>query len=80
MARKQDGWKNLAYMDRKKERYLVALRAGIKGTGLLEEIRIPREQWADAGDNQVATSVIKGRRKYVVVWNASVAETNKKEI
>ena len=72
-------WENLAYMDRKKERYLVALRAGIKGTGLLEEIRIPREEWVDAGDNQVATSVIKGRRKYVVVWNASIAETNKKE-
>jgi transposase len=72
-------WKNLAYMDRKKERYLVALRAGIKGTGLLEEIRIPREEWVNAGDKQVAASVIKGRRKYVVVWNASVAETNKKE-
>ncbi len=72
-------WENLDYMDRKKERYLVALRAGIKGTGLLEEIRIPREEWVNAGDKQVATSVIKGRRKYVVVWNASVAETNKKE-
>lgn len=72
-------WENLAYMDRKKERYLVALRAGIKGTGLLEEIRIPREEWVNAGDEQVAASVIKGRRKYVVVWNASVAETNKKE-
>ncbi len=72
-------WENLAYMDRKKERYLVALRAGIKGTGLLEEIRIPREEWVDAGDKQVAASVIEGRRKYVVVWNASVAETNKKE-
>jgi transposase len=72
-------WENLAYMDRKKERYLVALRAGIKGTGLLEEIRIPREEWVYAGDKQVAASVIKGRRKYVVVWNASVAETNKKE-
>jgi|GEM_PF-3007518 len=72
-------WENLTYMDRKKERYLVALRAGIKGTGLLEEIIIPREEWVDAGDNQVAASVIKGRRKYVVVWNVSVAETNKKE-
>jgi transposase len=72
-------WKNLAYMDRKKERYLVALRAGIKGTGLLEEIKIPKEDWVNAGDKQVAASVIKGRRKYVVVWNASVAETNKNE-
>ncbi len=72
-------WENLAYMDRKKERYLVALRAGIKGTGLLEEIRIPREERVNAGDKQVAASVIKGKRKYVVVWNASVAETNKKE-
>lgn len=72
-------WENLDYMDRKKERYLVALRAGIKGTGLLEEIGIPKEEWVYVGDKQVAASVIKGRRKYVVVWNASVAETNKKE-
>ncbi len=51
-------WENLAYMDRKKERYLVALRAGIKGTGLLEEIRIPKEDWVNTGDKQVAASVI----------------------
>ncbi len=72
-------WENLDYMDRKKERYLVALRAGIKGTGLLEEIRIPREEWVNGGEKQIAASIIKGRRKYVVAWNASVAETNKKE-
>ncbi|MDP2846324.1 MAG: IS1634 family transposase [Candidatus Methanoperedens sp.] len=72
-------WENLKYMDRKKERYLVALRAGIKGTKLLEEIKTPMDEWIDVGDNQVATSVIRGRRKYVVVWNASVARTNKKE-
>lgn len=72
-------WENLDYMDRKKERYLVALRAGIKGTGLLEEIRIPKEEWVNIGDKQAAASVIKGRRKYVVAWNDSVAETNKKE-
>jgi transposase len=72
-------WKNLIYMDRKKERYLVALRAKIKGTKLLKEIKIPRDEWIDVGDNQVAASVIQGRRKYVVVWNSSVASTNKKE-
>ncbi|MBU4319911.1 MAG: IS1634 family transposase [Nitrospinae bacterium] len=72
-------WENLNYMDRKKERYLVALRASVKGTGLLEEIKIPREEWVDIGDKQVAASVIKGRRKYVVVWNSEVAEANKKE-
>ncbi|MDP2767977.1 MAG: IS1634 family transposase, partial [Candidatus Methanoperedens sp.] len=72
-------WENLKYMDRKKERYLVALRAGIKGTKLLEEIKISRDEWINVGDNQVATSVIQGRRKYVVVWNSSVASTNKKE-
>jgi transposase len=72
-------WENLKYMDRKKERYLVALRAGIKATKLLEEIKIPRDEWIDIGDNQVAASVIQGRRKYVVVWNSSVASTNKKE-
>jgi hypothetical protein len=31
------------------------------------------------GDYQVATSVIRRRRKYVVVWNSSVASANKKE-
>lgn len=72
-------WENLKYMDRKKERYLVALRAGIKSTKLLDEIKIPRDDWVDVGDYQVATSVIRRRRKYVVVWNSSVASTNKKE-
>lgn len=72
-------WENLDYMDRKKERYLVALRAGIKGTKLLGEYKIPREEWTNVGNEQVAAYVIKGRRKYVVVWNASVARTNNKE-
>jgi transposase len=72
-------WENLKYMDRKKERYLVALRAGIKSTKLLDEIKIPMNECIDVGDNQVAASVIQGRRKYVVVWNSSVASTNKKE-
>jgi len=71
-------WENLKYMDRKKERYLVALRAKIKSTKFLEEIKIPRDEWMNTGNNEVATSIIKGRRKYVVAWNASVAQTNKK--
>jgi transposase len=71
-------WENVKYMDRKKERYLVALRAKIKSTNFLEEIKIPRDEWMNTGNNEVATSIIKGRRKYVVAWNASVAQTNKK--
>jgi transposase len=71
-------WENLTYMDRKKERYLVALRAKIKSTQFLEEIKKPRDEWMNTGNNEVATSIIKGRRKYVVAWNASVAQTNKK--
>jgi transposase len=71
-------WENLKYMDRKKERYLVALRAKIKSTKFVEEIKIPRDEWMNTGNNEVATSIIKGRRKYVVAWNASVAHTNKK--
>ena len=71
-------WENLKYMDRKKERYLVALRAKIKSTQFLEEIKIPRDEWMNTGNNEVATSIIKGRRKYVVAWNSSVAQTNKK--
>ncbi|MDP2767799.1 MAG: IS1634 family transposase, partial [Candidatus Methanoperedens sp.] len=72
-------WENIKYMERKKERYLVALRAEVKGTKLLEEIKKPRNEWTKVGDDEVATSVIRGKRKFVVLWNASVAETNKKE-
>jgi transposase len=72
-------WKNIDYMDEKKEPYLVALRAGVKSTGLLEEIGTPKDEWVEIGKNAVAASVIRGRRKYVVAWTASVAETNKKE-
>lgn len=72
-------WENIKYMERKKERYLVALRAEVKGTELLEEIKKPRDEWTKVGDNEVAISVIRGKRKFAVLWNASVAETNKKE-
>lgn len=72
-------WENIKYMERKKERYLVALRAEVKGTELLEEIKKPRDEWTKVGDEEVAISVIRGKRKFVVLWNASVANTNKKE-
>jgi len=72
-------WENLRYMDRKKEHYLVALRAEVKSTGFLDDISIPREKWVDVDDGEIAISVIKGKRKYVVVWNASVAEINRME-
>jgi len=72
-------WENIKYMERKKEHYLVALRAEVKGTELLEEIKKPRDEWTNVGDDEVAISVIRGKRKFVVLWNASVAETNKKE-
>ncbi|TFH38814.1 MAG: IS1634 family transposase [ANME-2 cluster archaeon] len=72
-------WENIKYMERKKERYLVALRAEVKGTKLLNEIKKPRDEWTKVGDDEVAISVIRGKRKYVVLWNASVADTNKKE-
>jgi len=72
-------WENIKYMERKKERYLVALRAEVKGTELLDEIKKPRDEWTKVGDDEVAISVIRGKRKYAVLWNASVAETNKKE-
>jgi transposase len=72
-------WENIKYMERKKERYLVALRAEVKGTKLLEEIKKPRDDWTKVGDDEVAISVIRGKRKFVVLWNTSVAVTNKKE-
>jgi transposase len=72
-------WENIKYMERKKERYLVALRAEVKGTKLLDEIQKPRDEWTKVGDKEVAISAIRGKRKFVVLWNASVAVTNKKE-
>src|SRR4030066_1778851 len=45
-------WENLKYMDRKKERYLVALRAKIKSTQFLAEIKIPRDEWMNTGNNE----------------------------
>lgn len=72
-------WENIKYMERKKERYLVALRAEVKGTKLLEEIKKPRDEWTKVGDDEVAISVIRGKRKFVVLWNASIANTNKEE-
>ena len=72
-------WENIKYMERKKERYLVALRAEVKGTKLLEEIKKPRDEWTKVGNDEVAISVIRGKRKLVVLWNASVANTNKEE-
>jgi len=72
-------WENIKYMERKKERYLVALRAEVKGTKLLDEIKKPRDEWTKVGDEEIAISVIRGKRKFVVLWNASVADTNKKE-
>lgn len=72
-------WENIKYMERKKEHYLVALRAEVKGTKLLDEIKKPRDEWTKVGDDEVAISVIRGKRKFAVLWNASVAETNKKE-
>jgi transposase len=72
-------WENIKYMERKKERYLVALRAEVKGTKLLDEIQKPRGEWTKVGDEEVAISAIRGKRKFVVLWNASVAVTNKKE-
>ena len=52
-------WANLDQMDENCERYLVALRAGVKATGLLDEIGTPRDDWASVGDDQVAASAIR---------------------
>lgn len=70
-------WENIKYMERNKDSYLVALRANVKSTGLLDEIDVPRKKWTDVGENEVAISVVKGKRKYVVLLNASVAKTNR---
>ena len=43
-------WANLDQMDENKERYLVALRAGVKATGLLDEIGTPRSDSGECGE------------------------------
>jgi len=70
-------WESLEYMDRRKERYLVALRAEIKSLDLLDKITTPREEWADVGEGEVAISVILEKRRFVILWNASTAKANR---
>jgi hypothetical protein len=43
------------------------------------EIKKPRDEWTKVGDDEVAIPVIRGKRKFVVLWNASIANTNKEE-
>lgn len=71
-------WENIKYMDRKKEHYLVALRAEVKSTGLLDDIKIPRSKWEEVDDGEYAASVIRGRRKYVVLFNDSLARRKRR--
>lgn len=72
-------YENLKYLDRRKERYLVALRAKVKSTGLLDEIKIPRSKWDEIYEGEFATSIVKGRRNYVINWNSSVAKKKRKQ-
>lgn len=72
-------WENLEYMDRRKERYLAALRAEVKSLDLLDKITLPREEWADVGEGEKAISVILEKRRLVILWNSNTARINREE-
>ncbi|MGI0130656.1 MAG: IS1634 family transposase, partial [Thermoplasmata archaeon] len=66
---------NVRKLRRRKERFLVALRAQPKGLHLLESLG-PQEQWPEIRPGVRATSLEREGVKYVVTWNDEVAERN----
>ena len=67
---------NVRGMKRKKENFLVALRAKTKSLKLLEEIMIPHRQWQEVGKGIRAASVLRDGFKWVITWNDEVAKRN----
>jgi transposase len=66
---------NVRKLRRRKERFLVALRAQPKGLHLLEALG-PQEQWPEIRPGVRAASLERDGVKYVVTWNDEVAERN----
>ncbi len=66
---------NVRKLCRRKERFLVALRAQPKGLHLLEALG-PQERWPEIRPGVRAASVEREGLKYVVTWNDEVAERN----
>ncbi|MEK7672219.1 MAG: IS1634 family transposase, partial [Bacteroidota bacterium] len=67
---------NVRSMKRRKESFLVALRAQPKSLKLLEEIGIPHQEWKEVGEGIRAASVVRDGLKWVVTWNDEVAKRN----
>jgi transposase len=66
---------NVCKLRRRKERFLVALRAQPKGLRLLETLG-SQEKWLEIRPGVRAASVEREGVKYVVTWNDEVAERN----
>ncbi len=66
---------NVRKLRRRKERFLVALRAQPKGLRLLEALG-PQVQWPEIRPGVRAASLERDGVKYVVTWNDEVAERN----
>jgi transposase len=66
---------NVRKLRRRKERFLVALRAQPKGLHLLEALG-PQAQWPEIRPGVRAASLERDGVKYVVTWNDEVAERN----
>ena len=64
---------NVRKLRRRKERFLVALRAQPKGLRLLEALG-PQAQWSEIRPGVRAASLERDGMKYVVTWNDEVAE------
>ncbi len=67
---------NVRAMKRKKESFLVALRAQPKSLKLLEEIAMPHQQWKEVDKGIRAASMVRDGLKWVVTWNDEVAKRN----
>ena len=66
---------NVRKLRRRKERFLVALRAQPKGLRLLEALGL-QAQWPEIRPGVRAASLEREGVKYVVTWNDEVAERN----
>ncbi|EQD56148.1 transposase, IS4 family protein [mine drainage metagenome] len=66
---------NVRKLQRRKEPFLVALKAHAKGLKLLEELG-PQKDWREIRPGVRAASVERGPVKYVVTWNDEVAGRN----
>jgi transposase len=66
---------NVRKLRRRKERFLVALRAQPKGLHLLESLGV-QAQWPEIRPGVRAASLEREGVKYVVTWNDEVAERN----